>query len=129
MGFLGILGLRRECKLILKRCTTKKGRYTEEFKREAVKLVTEYGYSLAEVARSLGIHTNLSQQLRRKFAHENMGTEIMSESECANPNGGARKTAGSGWSGDILKSDGVFLPAKIGKVFLIEAHKECVLSV
>ena len=30
--------------------------YTPEFKVEAVKLVTEQGYSVAEAARSLGIH-------------------------------------------------------------------------
>src|SRR5438552_129081 len=30
--------------------------YTPEFKAEAVKLVTEQGYSVAEAARSLGIH-------------------------------------------------------------------------
>ena len=33
--------------------------YTPEFKTEAVKLVTEQGYSVAEGARSLGIHETL----------------------------------------------------------------------
>jgi transposase len=33
--------------------------YTLEFKAEAVKLVTEKGYSVAEAARSLGIHETL----------------------------------------------------------------------
>src|SRR3989475_4928222 len=33
--------------------------YTPEFKAEAVKLVTEQGYSLAEAARSLGVHATL----------------------------------------------------------------------
>jgi transposase len=33
--------------------------YTPEFKAEAVKLVTEQGYSAAEAARSLGIHETL----------------------------------------------------------------------
>jgi transposase len=33
--------------------------YTSEFKVEAVKLVTEKGYSVAEAARSLGIGENL----------------------------------------------------------------------
>ncbi len=33
--------------------------YTPEFKAEAVKLVTEQGYSVAEAARSLGIHKTL----------------------------------------------------------------------
>jgi transposase len=34
----------------------KRRTYTAEFKAEAVKLVTEQGYSVAEAARSLGIH-------------------------------------------------------------------------
>ena len=33
--------------------------YTAEFKAEAVKLVTEQGYSVAEAARSLGVHETL----------------------------------------------------------------------
>ena len=33
--------------------------YTPEFKAEAVKLVTEQGYSVAEAARSLGVHQTL----------------------------------------------------------------------
>src|SRR5262249_30201017 len=33
--------------------------YTAEFKAEAVKLVTEQGYSVAEAARSLGVSENL----------------------------------------------------------------------
>ena len=33
--------------------------YTAEFKTEAVKLVTEQGYSVAEAARSLAIHETL----------------------------------------------------------------------
>jgi transposase len=37
----------------------KRRTYTPEFKVEAVKLVTEQGYSVAEAARSLGIHDTL----------------------------------------------------------------------
>ena len=33
--------------------------YTPEFKAESVRLVTEQGYSVAEAARSLGIHETL----------------------------------------------------------------------
>jgi transposase len=33
--------------------------YTAEFKREAVRLVTEEGYKVAEAARSLDINTNM----------------------------------------------------------------------
>jgi transposase len=39
--------------------------YTPEFKAEAVKLVTEQGYSVAEAARSLGISENLLHNWRR----------------------------------------------------------------
>src|SRR5579859_3627350 len=37
----------------------KRRTYTPEFKAEAVRLVTEQGYSVAEAARSLGIHETL----------------------------------------------------------------------
>ena len=47
--------------------------YTPEFKAEAVKLVTEQGYSVAEAARSLGLSENLirnwKQTLRDKGEH------------------------------------------------------------
>ena len=33
--------------------------YTNEFKEEAVKLVTDQGYSVAEAARNLGVNANL----------------------------------------------------------------------
>jgi transposase len=60
---------------------TKRRLYTDEFKREAVKLVTEQGYSQAEAARSLGINANLIRRWREKFAPEKPGTDTMSESE------------------------------------------------
>jgi transposase len=37
----------------------KRRTYTPEFKAEAVQLVTERGYSVAQVARSLGVHETL----------------------------------------------------------------------
>ena len=37
----------------------KRRTYTPEFKTAAVKLITEQGYSVAEAARSLGIHDTL----------------------------------------------------------------------
>jgi transposase len=37
----------------------KRRTYTPEFKAEAVKLVTQQGYSVAEAARSLGVHETL----------------------------------------------------------------------
>jgi len=59
----------------------KKRQYTDEFKREAVKLVTEQGSTQAEAARRLGINVNLIRRWREKFAAEDSGTETMSETE------------------------------------------------
>lgn len=42
--------------------TTVRRKFTDEFKEEAVKLVTAQGYKISEAARDLGIH---STQLRR----------------------------------------------------------------
>jgi transposase len=47
--------------------------YTREFKVEAVKLVTEKGYSLAEAARSLGVGETLLRSW--KLAFENQGEQ------------------------------------------------------
>jgi len=41
--------------------------YTREFKIEAVNLVTQKGYSVAEAARSLGIGENLLRSWKRTF--------------------------------------------------------------
>ncbi len=41
--------------------------YTNEFKVEAVKLVTEQGYSVAEAARSLGVSENLLRSWKATF--------------------------------------------------------------
>jgi transposase len=44
--------------------------YTPEFKAEAVKLVTEQGYSVAEAARSLGICQNLIRNWKQSLEAE-----------------------------------------------------------
>jgi len=41
--------------------------YTEEFKREAVALVTEQGYTLAGAARNLGINRDMLRQWKREL--------------------------------------------------------------
>ena len=46
--------------------------YTPEFKAEAVKLVTEQGYSVAEAARSLGLSENLIRNWKQ--ALDSIGT-------------------------------------------------------
>jgi transposase len=44
--------------------------YSAEFKREAVRLVTEQGLSLAQVARDLGINDNLLSRWKKQFQTE-----------------------------------------------------------
>lgn len=48
----------------------KRRSYTEDFKRDAVALVTEQGYKVSEAARSLDIGENLVRRWRREFAEE-----------------------------------------------------------
>ena len=52
----------------------KRRTYTPEFKAEAVKLVTEQGYSVAEAARSLGIHETLLRSWKQ--AVETQGDQV-----------------------------------------------------
>ncbi len=47
--------------------TKKRQEYTADFKREAVKLVVDQGYSLAEAGRSLGIRGNLIGRWKRQL--------------------------------------------------------------
>ena len=44
--------------------------YTPQFKAEAVRLVTEHGYSVAEAARSLGICDNLIRNWKQVLLEE-----------------------------------------------------------
>ena len=60
---------------------TKRRRHGEEFKREAVKLVTDQGYTLAEAARSLGLDASLVRSWRQKYAPEQRGGPKMQESD------------------------------------------------
>ena len=46
----------------------KRRRHSEEFKIEAVKLVTEQGYSIPEAARNLGVHASLLRTWKEKHA-------------------------------------------------------------
>jgi len=48
----------------------KRRKYDREFKVEAVKLVTEGGRGVAEVARNLGIHENLLYKWREKYSED-----------------------------------------------------------
>ena len=53
----------------------KKRQYTDDFKQDAVKLVTEQGYSAAEAARNLGVD---SSNLRRWIINDRAENELSS---------------------------------------------------
>ena len=56
--------------------TRKRRNYTEDFKRDAVALVTEQGYKTSEAARSLGIGDNLIRRWKREFEKEASGARL-----------------------------------------------------
>ncbi len=52
---------------------TRRPNFPEDFRRDAVALVTEQGYSQAEAARSLGIGANLIGRWKRQLEDEASG--------------------------------------------------------
>jgi len=63
----------------------KRRRHSDEFKQEAVKLVTDQGYSVAEAARDLGLHENLLRTWKKKSETEAIDSELSEEGErCIN---------------------------------------------
>ena len=46
--------------------------YTKEFKKDAISLITEQGYSAVEAAKSLGINENLLYKWCRDLASDNV---------------------------------------------------------
>jgi transposase len=60
--------------------TTRRRAYTEDFKRDAVALVTEQGYSVAEAARSLDVGANLLGRWKRQH-EEQVGGEVLNLDE------------------------------------------------
>ena len=51
-------------------------KYTDDFKRDAVTLVTEQGYKVTEAARSLDIGANLLGRWKREFEEMSSGTRL-----------------------------------------------------
>jgi transposase len=56
--------------------TRKRREYTEDFKRDAVALVTDQGYKVSEAARSLGIGEGLVRRWKREFEEEASGARL-----------------------------------------------------
>ena len=45
----------------------KRKKYTHEFKEEAVKLITDQGYQIAEAARNLGVNSSMLGRWKREI--------------------------------------------------------------
>ena len=56
--------------------TRKRREYTEDFKRDAVALVTEQGYKVSEAARSLGIGDGLIRRWKREYDEAASGVQL-----------------------------------------------------
>ena len=54
--------------------TEKRRQYTEEFKQEAVRLVTEHGYGVTEAARNLGINAKMLGRWKRQAEWQTNGS-------------------------------------------------------
>ncbi len=52
----------------------KRRQYTEEFRQDAVRLVTEQGYKASEAARSLGINVGVLRRWMAKYAADSAVT-------------------------------------------------------
>ena len=50
--------------------------FPEDFKRDAVALVTEQGYKVSEAARSLDIHENVLRKWKQKLEQEEAGEAL-----------------------------------------------------
>ncbi|GMQ83563.1 MAG: hypothetical protein BMS9Abin06_0298 [Gammaproteobacteria bacterium] len=56
--------------------TKPRKQYTEDFKRDAVALVTEQGYKVAEAARSLGLNANMLSRWKLEFEDQDSGKSL-----------------------------------------------------
>lgn len=56
--------------------SSKRRNYTEDFKRDAVTLVTDQGYKISEAARSLGIGDSLLRRWRHEFDQRASGASL-----------------------------------------------------
>ncbi len=61
----------------MNRTTAKRTRrkFSDEYKIEAVKMVTEQGYKVAEAARQLGINPNMLQRWKGQFSYKKKDSE------------------------------------------------------
>ena len=58
---------------------TARKKYSQEYKEEAVKLVTEQGYKISEAARNLGIGANMLGRWKKELQEEANGSRLVSD--------------------------------------------------
>lgn len=51
----------------------KRRQYTDEFKQEAVRMITDRGYSASDTAKRLGINTNMLRRWKRQAEESSHG--------------------------------------------------------
>jgi len=56
--------------------TRTRRKFTEDFNRDAVALVTEHGYKVSEAARSLDINDNQLRRCKQELAEETSGADL-----------------------------------------------------
>ena len=54
----------------------KRRQYTEAFRHEAVRLITEHGYGVTEAARNLGINAHMLGRWKRQVERQTNGTFV-----------------------------------------------------
>ncbi|MDP6747546.1 MAG: transposase [Candidatus Poribacteria bacterium] len=70
--------------------TNNRKQYSQQFKIDAVKLVTEEGYKVSETARRLGIHGGILRRWKKQLIAE--GTHAFPGNGKMSSSGSARKT-------------------------------------
>ena len=80
----------------------KRRHYGDEFKREAVRLVTEQGYGVSETARHLGINAHMLGRWKREVEAQQRVQPFPGTVVCRPPkknySGYARTISGFGWN-------------------------------
>jgi transposase len=87
-------------------------RYTDEFKSEAVKQITERGYDVADVAKRLGVSVKSLYKWRRESEQKNnpAGSDVATlKLEVANLNTALKRTTEEN---DILKKAAVYFASQ-----------------
>ncbi len=103
-------------------------RYTEEFKIEAVKHVTDRGYSVAEVAERLGTTTNSLYAWMRQYGepHPQQANRTDDQAEIAKLKAdwpAAGRTAARGYTGDMREAGETCSVHRVARIVREACHQ------